>query len=338
MTIVDVVLEEERDEVKRFLKRFCLRYENDIDQTIVLKEKDQIIATASASNNIIKCIAIEPDYQGQNLLSLLMSEMIKRLSKAGIDHYFVYTMDEQVPLFKALGLKPIVQTMTLSLLEGGSDITISLKELKSEYELSEKEKACIVVNANPLTKGHEYLIETVATKHDDVIVFVVSEDRSVFPFDVRFEIVKKACARFNNVRVLPTLEYLVSYATFPKYFLKEEVNIAEEHALIDVLIFKTYYMKVLNIKHRYVGEEPLSPMTQMYNKTMKKYLKDTLYIIPRKEFKCRPISASIVRGLLRKNGIDAVKPYLPQATLDFLCTQEGRDCIEKLKQRAHQRH
>ncbi len=331
MLFQDVVLDEEKQEVKQFLATFKLDYEGDIDQTILLKEANKIIATASTSHNVIKCVAIDPTYQGQNLLATLMSEMIKRLASRGIHHYFVYTKEEQAHLFKALGLKQIVLTMEVALFEGGDTIQNKLQQLKETYKISKKPKAAVVVNANPMTKGHFHLIKTVAEQHEAVLVFVVSEERSIFPFEVRFKIVKDACKELENVTVLPSLEYLVSYATFPKYFMKQESKIREEHALIDVLIFKEYYMKIFNIQHRYVGEEPISPMTEMYNHTMRKYLNQRFHIIPRKTLNNVPISASTVRKLLKKNGLDAISPYVVKETFDFLQTSQGQKIIESIK-------
>ena len=45
---------------------------------------------------------------------------------------------------------------------------------------------------------------------------------------------------------------------------------------IDVMIFKNYFMPILEIDTRYVGDEPKDPMTAMYNEMMKKILKDNL--------------------------------------------------------------
>lgn len=333
MRIHDVVLNEEREAIKNFLKTFDLTYEEDIDDTIMVTENGRIIATASTSHNIIKCIAIASDYQGQNMTSLLMTEIIKRLANKGINHYFVYTLDEQVPLFKSLGLRPIVQTMTLALLEGGGSIQSALNQLKEDHAIDNTKKAAVVINANPLTLGHLHLIETAQKNHQHLLVFVVSEDRSVFPFKARINIVKKACKKYPNVTVLPSLDYLVSYATFPKYFLQKEAMIREEHAMVDVLTFKNYYMKTFNIVKRYVGEEPISAMTNMYNETMKKYLNQNLIIIPRKYLDGMIISASTVRKHLKNDQQSEAYKYLPQATIDFLESKEGHDAIRALKKR-----
>ena len=331
MKIEDVVLEQEKEDVKNFLRRFSLAYDADIDESIVLREDTKMIGTASVSGNIIKCVAVDPAFQGENVLATLVSELLRRLRARQIHHVFVYTIDEHAPRFKALGFKLIVQTMTTALLEMGGNIEETLQQLKITYQLSDHPKGCVVVNANPMTNGHLHLIKTAAKMHQETVVFVVSEDRSIFPFKSRFAIVSEACRDIAGVTVVPTGDYLVSAATFPKYFLKSEMRIHEEHALIDVLIFKAYYMKQLNISHRYMGEEPLSPMTSVYNKTMKKYLNSQCQIVPRLMHGPQPISASTVRKLLKHNGLEAIRAYVPDATYAYLKTPQGEAIIKRLK-------
>ncbi len=331
MTIYDVILPSEKAAVKTFLTKFNLQYEDDIDDTIVLKDHNTIIATASTSKNIIKAIAIDPAYQGQDYLSILITALIKRLKTKGITHYFLYSKNTQAHLFKSLGLHAIVNTDRITLFEGGSTIEKILASLKSTYNADYEKTACVVINANPMTNGHLHLINTARNHHTHCLVFVVSEDRSVFPFASRFKIIKDTCATFDNVTVLPTGPYLVSQASFPKYFLKEETTIKEEHAMIDVLIYKHHYIPHFNIEARYVGDEPLSPMTNMYNVVMHKYLGSHLHIIPRMCYKNHVISASTVRNHLKHNDLDTIEPLVPKATLKFLRTKKGRDCIAKIK-------
>ncbi|MFW5913474.1 MAG: [citrate (pro-3S)-lyase] ligase, partial [Bacillota bacterium] len=67
------------------------------------------------------------------------------------------------------------------------------------------------------------------------------------------------------------------------------------------------------------------------NRTMKKYLNSDLHIIERKAIDDTPISASTVRKLLRKNSLEAIKPYVPEATLRFLRSDQGQSIIEAIK-------
>lgn len=336
MELKDVVIREERQAVAAFLKTFNLTLEADVDTTLALYDEAKLIATASASENIIKCVAIDPEYQHQNHLNFLMSKLIKKLTHKH-RHLFVYTMPEHVEIFKALGFKEIVQTMNLSFMELFGDIKASLKALRDNHNLDKNPKASVVINANPLTKGHLHLIKTAASNANHLIVFVVSEDRSFFPFEDRFKIIQSALREYDNITVLPTMDYLVSYATFPKYFMKHEQSIKEEHALIDVLTFKQHYMKIFNINARFVGEEPYSPVTEIYNQTMKHYLGDALKIIERKMIDEKPISASTVRSLLKKNGLESIKRYVPNSTYAYLTSEKGQTIIKELK-RYERRH
>jgi len=331
MKIKDVVLNHEKQAVKAFLATFDLEYEEDIEETIIIEEAGALIATASYAKNVIKSVAINPHYQGNNLSAPLITTLIKKLNQNNVHYIFVYTKPHQVKMFEAHGFKSIVKTSQMVLLEKGDAITKRLSTLKEKYDINNEEKACVVVNGNPMTKGHFHLIKEAASHHQAVIVFVVEEDRSFFPFNVRYNIIKKACEAIPNVQVVPSDRYLVSYASFPKYFLKHEAIIKQEHALIDVLIFKQYYMPVFNISDRYVGEEPLSPMTHVYNETMRTHLNNHFHIINRLNYEETPISASTVRKLLKTEPLSKVKPYVVTPTYTFLKSEEGAEIIERIK-------
>ncbi len=333
MQIKDVLLNEEKKAVKTFLNHFNLVYEDDIDLTLVLWEEDTLVATVSAAKNIVKCVAIHENFQGKGLLNHLMSTLIKRLNQRGHTHLFLYTQPEHVALFEMLGFKKIVESMNLSFMEMGGNIETALNELREAHELTKRPKGAVIINANPLTNGHLHLIREAKKHHDHLLVFVVSEDRSFFPFDARFKIIEESLQDVEGITILPTKDYLVSYATFPKYFLKHESTIKKEHALIDVLVFKQYYMKIFNITDRYVGDEPYSPMTNTYNKTMKQYLNGDLHIIERKSIEDTPISASTVRKLLKHQSVDAVSKYVPKATMRFLQSPQGEAIIEEIRHR-----
>ena len=57
-------------------------------------------------------------------------------------------------------------------------------------------------------------------KNDLVYVFVVNTDLSLFKTSERFELVKAGTADLKNVIVVDGGDYMVSYATFPAYFLE----------------------------------------------------------------------------------------------------------------------
>ncbi len=337
----EVLLEEEKLEIKEFLSGFKLNYENDITYTIVCRLGNKIIGTASIANNIIKCFAVDCNYQGEGISLKLVTVILNKLNEKGIYHYFVYTMPKNVELFQGMAFNLISSTKNVSLLEGGiSNIRDELMQLKKQFNISDKPKASIVMNCNPMTIGHFHLIEKCAKENEEVIVFIVEEDKSTFPFSDRIKIVKKAVQKLKNVKVIPSTKYIISSATFPTYFLKEDSDMIKVHALLDLTIFKNYFMPIFSINKRYVGKEPYCQTTSKYNEAMKKILKEDVVVIDRlesnkienNETKEFAVSASIIRDLLKESvNISVVKELVPKETFEYLSSKNGQKAIAKIK-------
>jgi cytidyltransferase-like protein len=202
-------------------------------------------------------------------------------------------------------------------------------ELKNYLDLISSEKpnnpslkiGCIVMNCNPFTLGHQYLINTARNQVDLLYIFVVEEDKSFFKFDDRFQLVKECCRDYDNVKVLPSGKYILSYETFPLYFEKATQQEAVIDASVDLDLFARYIAPALNITTRFVGEEPTDLITRQYNSEMIKNLPSygiNVVVIPRIEVGNVPISASKVRQLLKQHAYDEMKKLLPEATYQFL--------------------
>ena len=181
----------------------------------------------------------------------------------------------------------------------------------------------IVMNCNPFTLGHQYLIEYAASRVDYLYIFVVEENKSFFPFEDRFELVKKGTAHIPNVVVLPSGNFIISAVTFPGYFYKDNLKETKIDCSNDLNVFAQYIAPALNIKVRFAGEEPLDPVTKQYNEGMKEILPlhgMEFCEIPRKEDSdgIGVISASRVRKLLKEGDIEGLSKLVPQTTLDYL--------------------
>lgn len=337
-TIKEVILEEEKNNLVSFLHKNNLEYEFDINSSILVYDEEKIIATASVANNVMKCFLVHEDYKNQNITNLMFQHLVNELKGRNIYNYFVFTSPENEKIFTSLNMKKIVETMNTVLLEGGDYITEVLHELKLEYKVSNNKKAAVIINANPMTLGHVFLVETAAKENDEVLVFVVSEDLSVFPFKDRMKIIQESLSHLDNVIILPTLSYLVSKLTFPKYFLDEDQLIQEEQTLVDVLVYKQYYKKIFNINRRYLGEEPFSYNTSKYNQVLKDYLNLHIKIIPRKEINHKAISASLVRNLIKTNKLGKIKEYVPVATYNYLTSAKGQVVINDIQSKKVGRH
>ena len=324
----------ETNEVSKFLEKFNLKYE-DVDYTVVIKENDEIIATCSKKDNILKCFAINENYQGLGLSNTLVSKVTEKINLEGKYHSFIFTKPENQYLFEGLAYKNIYTTDKVSLLEcGNKNINTSLDRLKDKYNIDDNKKyASIVMNCNPFTLGHRYIIETAAKENENVIIFVVEEDKSVFPFKIRFDLIKEGTKDLKNVVVIPAGEYIISSATFPNYFLKKNDDTLKEYTKLDCNIFGKYFVPKFNIVKRYIGTEPNCEVTNTYNETIKEILPKYnvgVFIIDRKEVESGVISASRVRSLLKKGELNSVKSLVPKTTLDFLLSEEGGEVISKL--------
>lgn len=336
--IKEVILDEERSNQIEFLSNYHLDYEYDITYAILVYDDESIVATASIANNVMKCFAVSKKYSGQNITGLMFNHLVQVLKERNIYHYFVFTTPDNEIVFTSFNMKRIVRTMNTVLLEGGDEITNVLTNLKDEFSISDSKKGCVIINANPMTLGHLYLIEEGSKHHDEFIVFVVSEDLSSFPFEDRLKIIKLATKHLRNVVVLPTLSYLVSKVTFPKYFLKEDILITAEQTLVDVLVYKEYYKKIFNISKRYVGSEPFSITTNKYNKVLEDYLGNGIIVLERIQKENIAISASQVRMLIKENKIDSIKEYVPKATFEYLCSYKGQQVIKLIQSKDLDRH
>lgn len=325
----------ETEEVKKFLTGFKLKYE-DVDYTVVIRQNDEIIATCSKKENILKCFAINENYRGLGLSNNLISKVTEKLFLEGRYHSFIFTKPKNQFLFEGLGYKNIFTTDKVSLLESGNkNINSSLDNLKKEYNIDDKkEYAALVMNCNPFTLGHRYIVEKAAKENENVIIFVVEEDKSVFPFKIRYKLTKEGTQDLKNVTVMPAGEYVISSATFPNYFLKKNDDVLKEYTKLDCNVFGKYFVPKFNIKRRYVGTEPNCEVTNTYNQSMLEILPKynvEVKLIERKQVEEDVISASRVRNLLKEGKIEKVRKLLPKPSFDFLFSKEGEKVINKLE-------
>lgn len=173
------------------------------------------------------------------------------------------------------------------------------------------------MNCNPFTYGHLYLIEYAASKVNGLYVFVVEEDRSIFPFELRKQMVEEGTRNLRNVCVVPSGEWVLSYQTFSAYFGKAERQEEKVDARMDLEIFARYIAPPLGITHRFVGEEPTDKVTRQYNEQMKRILGEfdiCVEEVPRKEFDGNVISASYVRKCMEEKRFEEIENYVPEST------------------------
>lgn len=325
----DIFLESEINDVKELLKTNNLTYEDNVTKTIGLYDKKRLVATGSIDHNVIKMIAVSPEYQSQNLSAKVLSHLLFDLEAHHVDHYFLFTKPENKKIFSNFSLHQIIETKDIILYENKEqNITINLTSLSQPLPKKKSTRGCIVMNLNPMTLGHLYLIEYAANLNDDLIIFLVETDASIIDYKTRYKILKKTISHLKNVYIYPSTNYMISRATFPTYFLKEKKEM-EVYTKLDVSIFKNYFMPIFHIDKRYVGQEPLDPLTHSYNKAMESLLKEHVVIIDRKEKDGLVISASYIRELAKKKDYKAIKQLVPKATYKYLISKKGRNLFDE---------
>ena len=318
------------EQMKNFLKEFDLTYDSQIQYSVFLKTASgELAGCGSRHENTLKCIAINPSFQGEGCLQLIMTQLVKNAFEQGISHLFLFTKPIYQQMFSDMGFYAITETEDMLLMENRKNgIQQYLQEeARNLPDCEGNSIGSIVMNANPFTYGHQYLVEAAAKSCDYLHVFVLSTDSSEFPSDVRLELVKQGCTHLPNVFVHGSSDYLISHATFPDYFLKDKATATEKAAVLDLQIFGTYFKKTFHITHRFVGEEPFSMITRAYNEQMKKILPSfdiKVMEVPRCKKENTVISATFVRQKFLEGEYSLLKKFVPASTYNYLVSPAGK--------------
>lgn len=306
-----------------------------LDYTCAMFDEDyNVIATGSCFGNTLRCFAVSHEHQGEGLLNQVISHLIDVQYSRGNIQLFLYTKIQSAKFFHDLGFYEIARVDdTLVFMENRRDgFSRYLDELAATRR--DGRSAALVMNANPFTLGHQFLAEQAAAACDTLHLFIVSEDASLVPFSVRKRLVMEGTAHLPNVVYHDSGPYIISSATFPSYFLKDEAAVVRGHARLDLEVFKRI-AAVLSVTSRYVGEEPTSQVTGIYNQIMKTELPAAgidCVIIPRKEAGGRVISASTVRTYIQEGRLEELRALVPKTTLDYFTSAEAAPVIERIRQ------
>ncbi|MBR4875867.1 MAG: [Clostridia bacterium] len=324
--------------LREFLQSAELDYDEQIEYTVNLTDNEgTIVATGSVHNNVLKCIAVSDKHQGMGLSARILTALLNYAAQQGRDHLFLFTKPKNAAMFGDLGFYKILETDTVLLMEnkrGGIEKYVASLERPANEGST---VGAIIANCNPFTLGHRWLIEEAASKVDTLHLFILSEDKSTFPADVRYELAKAGTADLPNVILHRTSDYLISSAVFPTYFIKDKAKAADANCELDIRIFGQYFAKALGITKRFVGTEPFCPVTNAYNSAMARLLPEygvELVQLPRKEMEGRAVSASYVRACMAQNDLCAIQAVVPQTTYDYIVSPAGCALAEKLASQA----
>lgn len=188
-------------------------------------------------------------------------------------------------------------------------------------------RGVVVMNCNPFTLGHRYLIEQAAKQVERLFVMVVREDCSLFAYAERKAMVEQSVAHLKNVTVIDGSEYAISQATFPTYFLKRLDDAADTQMLLDLDLFRRHIAPALGATVRFVGTEPTDRLTRRYNQLMHDVLADVRETA-RLEKKGNAVSASRVRKAMEQGDMSTIRQLVPPTTLPYIIARLATQALQ----------
>lgn len=310
-----------------------------LQYAVGIYDGQRLAAAGGCFANTLRCLAVDDADRGEGLLNRVVTHLAEWQYAQGNSHQFLYTKCGTAHFFADLGFYEIARVQDrLVFMENRRD---GFARYLQSLTPADGTSAGIVMNANPFTLGHLHLVRKAAAENDRVHLFVVSEDRSHFTAAERFELVRQGVAALPNVVLHPTESYLISSAVFPAYFLKSEQEAILAQAALDAALFVRIAAR-LGLRRRYVGEEPASMVTALYNEVLGAALPAAgvdCVVVPRLQTAAgEVISASAVRRCIAAGNAAALQSLLPPTTLAFLQSPQGAKVQKRLAAAAELTH
>ena len=309
-----------RRQVEDFLGSNGLRL-GEVDLYLaVLSEEGAILAGGGLQRDILKCLAVSAEARSLGLSVPLISRLISVASERGYTNVKVFTKPENRSVFESLGFKLLAEAPKAILMENGRGL-----EEYCDYLRGHRASGVIVMNANPFTLGHRYLVEQASLSfrapegRRNLTIIPVKEDASRFPYSERFEMIRTGSGDMADV--VEGSDYQISAATFPTYFLKNLSDAAETQMRLDIDLFGRHIAPALGAHVRFVGTEPADPLTARYNALMKellpKYGVEVVEVSRLTDLES-PVTATRVRSLLDAGLFKAASALTPESTWPYL--------------------
>ena len=324
-------LKSNRARVERFLADSGLRLE-DVDYYAAVTDDDgNIIAGGGLQGNVIKCIAVGEAARETGLSNKLISHLIGMANQQGADSVKVFTKPDNRTVFESMGFKVIASAPRAILMENGMKgigrYTDYLRRTRGDRPDG---AAAIVMNANPFTRGHRYLVEQAAAEASTLYVIAVRENRSAFSYQERLAMIQAGCRGLDNVVVVEGSDYAISELTFPTYFLKQVTDATDTHITLDLDLFASHIAPALGVTTRVVGSEPIDALTCRYNELMQQQLPQrgiTVKTVQRLEQDGVVVSASRVRQALADGSLSQAAALVPATTVPYLIAHLATDAL-----------
>lgn len=355
----------QRQRIEAFLKRNGLRFDDMHYYAAITDDDGEMIAGGGLKGNVIKCVAVDDAHKGEAIANTLISHLIAHANEEGHSNVMLFTKPKNRQLFESLSFRLLAEAPEAVLMETGiggiCNMVEQLKKIKEEGEVcKENNQECkkeektnlnittpqhlnpstpqplttttplrgvVVMNCNPFTLGHRYLIEQAAKQVERLFVMIVREDCSLFAYAERKAMVEQGVAHLKNVTVIDGSEYAISQATFPTYFLKRLDDAADTQMLLDLDLFRRHIAPALGATVRFVGTEPTDRLTRRYNQLMHEVLADVRETA-RLEKEDNAVSASRVRKAMEQGDMSTIRQLVPPTTLPYIIAHLATQALQ----------
>ena len=286
---------------------------------VFLKGSDEMLAGAGKKGDVIKCVAVEESQRDEGFTNRIVSHLVNLITSEGYTCVKVFTKPCYREVFESLAFSLLADTPHAVLLENGHGLADYRKYLTSRRR--EGRNGVIVINGNPFTRGHRYLVEQAARQVDYLYVIPVKEDASMFSYEERKDMMKDALSDITNIDILEGSDYAISAATFPSYFIKKMSNVTESQTMMDLKLFSQHIAPSLGVSVRFVGSEPTDKLTSYYNERMRELLPSMgidVVEIERLRENGSIISASRLRRFLADGNLSEAAHLAYSTTIPYL--------------------
>lgn len=330
---VPLSLKSSRQKVVNFLAANDLRLEEvDYYAGVFAGDDDELLAGGGLCGDVLKCIAVSDALRDTGMSLSLVSHLLSVAQSNGHQQLKVFTKPENKGIFENFSFHAIASAPKAILMENGNGLRNYCSQLNALAGDKGEKRGVTVMNANPFTLGHRYLVEQAAAQVDTLFIIVVKEDRSLFSYAERKAMIMAGVADIANVVVCEGSDYAISAATFPTYFLKQLSDATDTHITLDLDLFARHIAPALGATVRFAGSEPLDATTRRYNRLMTELLPAQgidFVEIERCLINDNIVSATAVRDALTEQTLLKALPLVPHTTVPYLVSRLATDALRQ---------
>ena len=328
---VPLSLKSSRSKVEKFLADSDLRLEEvDYYAGVFAGDDDVLLAGGGISGDVLKCIAVSDALRDTGISLSLVSHLLSVAQSHGHQQLKVFTKPENKGIFENFGFHAIATAPKAILMENGNGLRNYCNQLAALACDKGEKRGVIVMNANPFSRGHRYLVEEAAKQVDTLFIIGVKEEKSLFSYAERMAMIKAGTTHLDNVVVCEGSDYAISAATFPTYFLKQLSDATDTHITLDLDLFASHIAPALGASVRFAGSEPIDETTRRYNQLMAELLPARGIDFVEME-RCSKngvlVSATAVRESLQAQSLPKALSLVPHTTVPYLISHLAADAL-----------